>query len=1705
MAEAGPETTDYVSDGDESVEEAPHVLKSKKMLQEVKAILQKPGNQFQHTGHPETKPLVIQPVTAAPVNSTEPLRGNALLDRMRELAQRSALTTTMSESIGSPIDSGGEEGFGMSDIEDDVENERPQSIASAEILELKKRIQELEEEKKISSELSSRRKEAIALMSFQHEKDLKKLETSLDSARQEMNRLREEADALREKADLCTSVVSQKELEVEALQTQLSKTSGELIQVRQRIDEAEDAKRSSSEEASRFRRILEGITNQCLSSPAEEESLFSGDLNAIADDLSRLIRAKDEQLLELKEKLQEKVQTACESEGGFRPRVILKGGSADRVILKGGSADRVILKGGSDCILEAKCAIPGNDQLLARKEEEYSSLKSAYDELEDELQQSNSKTADLENEMRSLQSRVERMLEEERKNKEEALEEMRYQLERRERETQEVWQERMRSEVEAVLIAEAEGSYVLELKASLAETEEERKRLVSELEEGLREKAASDEVVERMQEEGRRKDGEIQRVTALLERREEEERSANEVLRRFLDAQPGMREEMLRSEENQQRKEWMSWIANRFEELEQELKTESWKEKAEEAENVVENLRLELEELRRVHAKEVEKLQREIQQREEEADQDGWGSWGDEETQVTSSSTPQRRLSEVLEELSQMRERCDEKEMTIQTLMMEKSADQGGSLEKIQELEDKNEKLLQELEEQERRLQEGAALRVKYSKALAKLKQMKMENESLKKGDHGDGEKLRRAEEEVDALKKQVAEAQEENQRMKEEVEQLKEDLESMRHQLEAKEAEKKDLEGTITQMEDGIRQDNDERWREIDEIQREYRALQEKVASLEEQCEVLRLDCEKKEFEYQRVHSEYQVMNLKCKTIEAEMGAVRRSAESTVQELEQELGLRTAELSRQQEESRHISGINERLKREVAELGSALDSSRVVQEKMLEDVSTLRLELEATVTDKENLRSSLQTSLNQLAQGEGLKKEMEELRKEVEGLRKEVEGLTTEKSELQEQLIEIETLGLEERKQAEVVVEDLRKRVKELEEEKRNLVDDSAGMNDRLETLLKEQAEMELRRGEEFQEIGDLRCRVVQLESDLMGTESLETEMEEVKTKLTEALRELEETEQTIGDLRKECGELKSSVSALEEDKKDLVAEKTRMDEVKSELEKQLHGFEEKEKASRERELELGRQLEELREDVAANQRAWEEQKRALEESKDELNLKVNSLQEEKDRVEETVRELERKNQVLEEEKLKLTEEVRGMADQKEAVEEKHKADKEALELKMSELMSQLDSVTKEHQESLELQQQGFSGMNMYEKEMKELKESVEKEQTEKEELQNQIKTLSDYLQQYQQAETSWAAEFESLRSQLAEKASQNTALAQDLDDNIADGLALRHEVEALSTKLEEKEKVVELLTEEKNRLSEQVGVLEDANSRFFDSQEVLNAKLVKLEQLSGEVVELRKLKSVKVELERADREIHQIQGEKTRLETEVDALKNKVGEYEAKCEALAMENETLQTWLGTYKDSNVGFQSKESDLASENEALRKKVEAFERTHFDVVGLQEANHQLETSYETLKCAHESTSMEYSELLHRYDSIRMEHETISRDRERLRSENETLKAELYSLREEVQERRGENEYQELLTFVSQLQNRLKEYDDSDPPPEVGLLELPKTLLGILLNPLPLPPPKPVPPPLPPLLPPPLSSAEAMPRATNATIRKRTQV
>jgi chromosome segregation ATPase len=126
--------------------------------------------------------------------------------------------------------------------------------------------------------------------------------------------------------------------------------------------------------------------------------------------------------------------------------------------------------------------------------------------------------------------------------------------------------------------------------------------------------------------------------------------------------------------------------------------------------------------------------------------------------------------------------------------------------------------------------------------------------------------------------------------------------------------------------------------------------------------------------------------------------------------------------------------------------------------------------------------------------------------------------------------------------------------------------------------------------------------------------------------------------------------------------------------------------------------------------------------------------------------------------------------------------------------------------------------------------------------------------------------------------------------------------------------------------------------------------------------------------------------------------LKSRNEELERNNAELVEQCAGLASEVETLQSWLGRFKDSNVDHQSKEKDLASENEDLLRRLADLESRHDDFSSLRADNDRLESAYDELKSANDSLYSEYSDLQNRYDSLKFEYDLVHSERNRIKAE-----------------------------------------------------------------------------------------------------------
>ncbi|CAG0889983.1 unnamed protein product [Darwinula stevensoni] len=282
----------------------------------------------------------------------------------------------------------------------------------------------------------------------------------------------------------------------------------------------------------------------------------------------------------------------------------------------------------------------------------------------------------------------------------------------------------------------------------------------------------------------------------------------------------------------------------------------------------------------------------------------------------------------------------------------------------------------------------------------------------------------------------------------------------------------------------------------------------------------------------------------------------------------------------------------------------------------------------------------------------------------------------------------------------------------------------------------------------------------------------------------------------------------------------------------------------------------------------------------------------------------------------------------------------------------------------------------------------------------------------------------------------ELLEK--EKVTLTKDLDEQITQSLETSMQTQILQTELETLRVHASMNEEEKTRMLERIDTLEEANAKFFEAKEAQEETLTKLKQdyeqlqshanelqqkiasydiqinsatSQGSVVEAEKEKHMK-RLQELDALVMILQDDLEKSQTEKEVLEKENQEMKQQCETLASETETLQSWLGKFKDSNVNHQSKETNLETENRELMHKLLEYESHHKDLLAMEEAKQQVESSYESLRVSYDSMYSDYTELQNQYDNVKLEHDVAVAELAKLRHDNEDLQHKIETLARE---------------------------------------------------------------------------------------------
>ncbi|CAG0916463.1 unnamed protein product [Notodromas monacha] len=264
------------------------------------------------------------------------------------------------------------------------------------------------------------------------------------------------------------------------------------------------------------------------------------------------------------------------------------------------------------------------------------------------------------------------------------------------------------------------------------------------------------------------------------------------------------------------------------------------------------------------------------------------------------------------------------------------------------------------------------------------------------------------------------------------------------------------------------------------------------------------------------------------------------------------------------------------------------------------------------------------------------------------------------------------------------------------------------------------------------------------------------------------------------------------------------------------------------------------------------------------------------------------------------------------------------------------------------------------------------------------------------------------YASLTDTLQNHIEEHAKERSSLCADLDERIAENLSYSQELEALKVE----------------------------NTKYSEEVEKLRAELKNNEGMN---------------LQEAASSNSSMEVEISRLTLENEQLSRANTELQDQCAGLANEVETLQSWLGRFKDSNVDHQSKEKDLAVENQDLLRRLEDLEAKHVDAFDLMAEKDRLESAYEELKSANDSMYAEYAEMQNRYDALKFELDLARSEMARSKVVQVDEK-ELAELRLAVVDKD---------VLISELESRLETQDfEVEQTKEIEIQELKNELLTI---------------------------------------------
>jgi chromosome segregation ATPase len=309
-------------------------------------------------------------------------------------------------------------------------------------------------------------------------------------------------------------------------------------------------------------------------------------------------------------------------------------------------------------------------------------------------------------------------------------------------------------------------------------------------------------------------------------------------------------------------------------------------------------------------------------------------------------------------------------------------------------------------------------------------------------------------------------------------------------------------------------------------------------------------------------------------------------------------------------------------------------------------------------------------------------------------------------------------------------------------------------------------------------------------------------------------------------------------------------------------------------------------------------------------------------------------------------------------------------------------------------------------------------------------EELKTLISSLKDQFSDFEtqlvdksEEVTSLIASITTLKHQLKESETlldMNEDEKKDNEDTITQFQSEINNVKRQMSELEEKNALLEASqkSDEKTEVDKQIADLEQRLEMALDERQAMqlakDSAEGQLNSLRSELEAIRiyvgdrekELQSLSTDLDERIAEnlsyLHEIESLRARNSPDVESLKQENADLTEQCIGLGSEVETLQGWLSRFKDVNVDHQSKEKDLAQENQDLNRRLAELEQNNHKEAAIRAENERLETAYEELKTSYESIYVEFTDLQNRHDSLKLEFDLLQSEKDKWRSERAQL-------------------------------------------------------------------------------------------------------